>query len=138
MGHMLHFAYGEDLRHAEFLRVCPQADWFGPARMEDHELVFEQGGYANVKAFLGGVVWGSLWLVPSDSLAAFDEAAKPGFLRTTRRIVSPAGPRTEATVYVSDSAENKSPTPEAIAALVSGAKESKLPPAYIKQLQANV
>lgn len=137
-GHMLHFAYGEDLPHAEFTRACPGAEWFGPARLEGHRLVFEADGRANMQAHDGSVVWGALWLVPAATLPALDaRAIARGYERTTRRIVSPAGPRTEATLYLS-SVIGKAGVPAAaqLAVLLAGAKENRLPPDYVAGLKA--
>ncbi|MDF3058584.1 MAG: hypothetical protein K0R17_2799 [Rariglobus sp.] len=130
---MLYFAYGEDLPHAVLKEVCPGAEWFGPARMEGHRLVADTAGRANVRVEAGATVWGSLWLVPASSLPALDASAPEGYERTTRRIVSPAGPRTEATVYVSTAPEQGGSL-ERLEALLAGAKESRLPAVYIKEL----
>ena len=135
-GQMLHFAYGEDLGRAEFERACPGAEWFGPARLEGHRLIFDKAGRANVKEAGGATVWGALWLVPAGRLAALDAGAASGYERTTRRIVSPAGPRTEATIYLAKAAGQAAPpTPERLEALLEAAKENRLPAAYIAELK---
>lgn len=134
-GHMLHFAYGEDLPHAVFTRACPGAEWFGPARLEGHRLVFNAAGRANVRAEEGATVWGSLWLVPAALLPTLDAAAGDGYERTTRRIVSPAGPRTEATMYLSADEATGAASDEQLKALLAGAKESRLPADYINELK---
>jgi hypothetical protein len=135
-GHMLHFAYGEDLSHGAFLKKCPGAEWFGPARMEGHRLVFTSSGRANLKTAAGSELWGALWLVPASALPVLDETAVDGFKRTTRRIVSPAGPRAEATVYVSPKAGAGVPSKGQLAALLASAKENRLPASYIAELKA--
>ncbi len=136
-GHMLHFAYGEDLSRVGFLKTCPGADWFGPARMEGHRLIFDAAGRASVRTAEGSVVWGALWLVPAAMLPVLDASAGEGFERTTRRIVSPAGPRTEATLYVAEIAESAeaAPTKDRLHALIEAAKENKLPPDYLAVLK---
>jgi hypothetical protein len=137
-GHMLHFAYGEDLSHGVFLKTCPGAEWFGPARMEGHRLVFTLAGRANLKAAPGAEVWGALWLVPASALAILDRHAVDGFERTTRRIVSPAGPRTEATVYLSADTGTGTPTAGQISDLLAGAKENRLPASYVAELKTTL
>ncbi|HSI09010.1 MAG: gamma-glutamylcyclotransferase family protein [Rariglobus sp.] len=136
-GHMLHFAYGDDLSRAVFLKTCPGADWFGPARMEGHRLIFDAAGRASVRTDAVAVVWGALWLVPAAMLPVLDASAGEGFARTTRRIVSPAGPRTEATLYVAEIAERDeaAPTAERLHALIEAAKENKLPADYLAVLK---
>lgn len=136
-GHMLHFAYGDDLSRAVFLKTCPGAEWFGPARMEGHRLIFDAAGRVSLRIAEGAVVWGALWLVPAAMLPVLDAGAGEGFGRTTRRIVSPAGPRTEATLYVAEIAESAEEVPakEKLHALIEAAKENKLPADYLAVLK---
>ncbi len=135
-GHMLYFAYGEDLPRAEFMRLFPGAEWFGPARLEGHRLVANAVGRANVRPEAGVTVWGALWLVPAALLPALDAHAGEGYERTTRRIVSPAGPRTEAILYLSTAPEEGTLSLARLAVLLAGARENRLPAAYVKELQA--
>lgn len=132
---MLYFAYGEDLPHAELMKRCPGAEWFGPARLEGHRLVVTTVGRANVRAETGATVWGALWLVPAEKLPELDASAVDGFERATRRIVSPAGPRTEATLYLSKGRTKAGATLARIEAMVAGAEENRLPASYIKELK---
>lgn len=135
-GHMLHFAFGADLPHAAFKRVCPGAEWFGPARMEGHRLGFTAGGTPTVRPESGATVWGALWLVPASMLATLDALADGQYERTTRRIVSPAGPRTEATVYLPVESGTGAASPGLVKVLLAGAKENRLPGAYLAELRA--
>ncbi|CAM2972901.1 gamma-glutamylcyclotransferase family protein [Rariglobus hedericola] len=135
-GHMLHFAYGEDLPHAEFERVCPGAQWFGPAGLEGYQLVFNAAGRANVKAVEGATVWGALWMVPASSLPMLDAAMAEGYERCTRRIVSPAGPRIEAMLYLSTASTEAAPAAGLLDVLLGAAKENRLPAAYVNELKA--
>lgn len=135
-GHMLHFAFGADLPHAEFKRVCPGAEWFGPAKMEGHRLGFTTGGMPTVHPDSGATVWGALWLVPASMLPALDALADGQYERTTRRIVSPAGPRTEATVYLPTDPGTGAPAAGLVQTLLAGAKENRLPGTYLAELRA--
>ncbi|MFA6960726.1 MAG: gamma-glutamylcyclotransferase family protein [Opitutaceae bacterium] len=134
-GHMLHFAYGEDLSRTVFTQVCAGAEWFGPARLDGHRLLFDAIGRANVRTDAGSTVWGALWLVPASMLPILDTSAPEGYVRTTRRIVSPAGPRTEATLYLSTKRGESAPTKERLRAMIDAAHENRLPAAYIKELE---
>ena len=135
-GHMLHFAFGADLPHAEFKRMCPGAEWFGPAKMEGHRLGFTAGGRPTVRPEAGATVWGALWLVPAALLPALDTLAGGNYERTTRRIVSPAGPRTEATVYLPTDTGSGAAPGALVKALLDGAKDNRLPAAYRDELRA--
>jgi len=56
--------------------------------------------------------------------------------RTTRRIISPAGPRTEAMMYAGPSAGTTGASTEGyMAGILTGAGENRLPAAYLKELQ---
>lgn len=133
-GHMLYFAYGEDLRHAVLKRRCPGAEWFGPARLEDHRLIASAGGRANAVAAPGEVVWGALWLVPGAEMENLAADVAAGYERTTRRIVSPAGPRTEATVFLNEAKAGGESFAD-LPGILEGAKENRLPTAYVEQLK---
>jgi len=136
-GYMLYFAYGEDLSRSGFTRAFPGTEWFGPARLEGHRLVANAAGLANVRTEAGAVVWGSLWLVPGAMLPTLDAHAADGYERTTRRIVSPAGPCTEATLYLSLESEKPASSLIHLDVLLKGARESRLPASYIKELSQN-
>ncbi|MFA6289375.1 MAG: gamma-glutamylcyclotransferase family protein [Opitutaceae bacterium] len=138
-GQLLYFAYGADLRREDFVRRCPGSDWLGLARLEGHRFVIGPQGLATIKPDKEATVWGALWLVPAGELAALDVfAGVPQGLseRTTRRIVSPAGPRTEAMMYVGQSAGAAGPSAAGyMASIIAGADENRLPAAYLKELQ---
>jgi len=138
-GQLLYFAYGADLRREDFVRRCPGSDWLGLARLEGHRFVIGPQGLATVKPDKDATVWGALWLVPAGELAALDTLAgvpEGRSERTTRRIVSPAGPRTEAMMYVGPSAGAAGASAAGyLAGIIAGAEENKLPVAYLKELQ---
>jgi len=107
--------------------------------MEGQRFVIGVYGTATVRAEEGATVWGALWLVPAAELATLDRMAgvEDGRSeRTTRRIISPAGPRTEAMMYISSPAESAGVDVTGhMTEVIDGARENRLPPAYIKELQ---
>ncbi|MET0263004.1 MAG: gamma-glutamylcyclotransferase family protein [Rariglobus sp.] len=135
-GHMLHFAYGEDLSPVVFKRHCPGADWFGAARLEGYRLVVGAGGRFNVVPDEAATTWGGLWLVPASALAAVDAVAAQNYERTTRKVVSPAGPRIEATLYLSADLAETCATSAQVTGIIEAAKGCRLPAAYIRELGA--
>lgn len=138
MGQILYFAFGKDLPHERVKAWCPGADWLGVAKVEGHRLGFDANGEARLEPEMGEIVWGALWLLPSTSLPELDraEGATDGRTeRTTARIVSPAGPRAEAMVYVGKADGAGRPGPDGLKELLAGAKESRLPDAYVKALK---
>jgi gamma-glutamylcyclotransferase (GGCT)/AIG2-like uncharacterized protein YtfP len=138
-GQLLYFSYGADISREDFVRRCPGADWLGPARLEGYRFVIGAQGVATVKVEKDAIVWGVLWLVPADELSSLDKFAgvtEGRGERTTKRIVSPAGPRTEAMMYVSlidgpvgVSAEGY------MAAIIDGAEGNRFPADYLKELK---
>ena len=138
MGQMLYFAYGADMRRDAFVQRCPGADWLGLARLEDHRFVIGPRGLANVQTRKGEITWGVLWLVPAEALPALDALAGVGeglCERTTRRIISPAGPRTEAMLYLMEQAGEGVASADYLAEVLKGARESKLPATYLTELE---
>jgi gamma-glutamylcyclotransferase (GGCT)/AIG2-like uncharacterized protein YtfP len=107
--------------------------------MEGHRFVLGAQGVATLKAEEGATVWGALWLVPAGELATLDRLAgvKEGRSeRTTRRIISPAGPRAEAMVYVSAlSGSADANAANHMAEVIEGALENRLPAIYIRELK---
>ena len=138
-GQLLYFAYGADLLRATLVKRCPGSDWLGMARIEGHRFVIGTHGLATIETAEDATVWGALWLVPASSLADLDALAgvtEGRAERTTRRIISPAGPRTEAMMYVSPSNGLAGESAGGyLAGIIEGAKENKLPAAYLKELQ---
>lgn len=138
MGQLLYFAYGATLPHDRVTALCPGADWLGSAQLEDHRLDFDTRGYPTARPAAGETVWGALWLLPSTTLPDLDagEGAATGLaLRTTARVISPAGPRTEAMLYLSTDKKTGSPAAELISRMLVGAANSRLPKAYVEKLR---
>ena len=138
MGQILYFASGADMRRDVLEKRCPGADWLGLARLEDHRFVIGPHGLANIQSRRGEQMWGVLWFVPAGALAALDTLAGVGeglCERTTRRIISPAGPRTEAMLYLTGKVGEGEATADYLDAVLVGARESKLPPTYLAELE---
>ncbi len=138
-GQLLYFAYGADVSREDFVHRCPGADWLGPAKLEGYRFVIGAHGAATVKPAKDTVVWGVLWLVPADELSSLDKFA--GVIegrseRTTKRIVSPAGPRTEAMMYVGLPDDAIGVSSEGyMARIIAGAEGNGFPSAYLKELK---
>ena len=84
------------------------------------------------------MVWGVLWLVPAEALPSLDTLAGVGERRcerTTRRIVSPAGPRTEAMVYLTGQSGEGEASTDYLDEVLAGARENKLPASYLAELE---
>lgn len=139
-GQLLYFAYGADISREDFVYRLPGADWLGLAILEGHRLVIDARGVASVRVEKGATVWGVLWFVPADELPSLDKfngASGGGGERTTKRIVSPAGPRIEAMMYVSLLNGSAGVSAEGyLAGIIKGAVENRFPAEYLQELKA--
>jgi gamma-glutamylcyclotransferase (GGCT)/AIG2-like uncharacterized protein YtfP len=136
-GQVLYFAYGANLRREAFRQLCPGADWLGVARLEGHRFVIAWHGYASAQPDPESTVWGVLWLVPAARLPALDDFEAVGagwYERVTRRVVTPAGPRVETMLYLAPRPDLGAPHSGYLDEVLAGAKENKLPAAYVSQL----
>jgi len=125
------------MRREAFQKLCPGADWLGIARLEGHRVVIAWHGYATVQPHPATTVWGVLWLVPAARLPALDdyEGVNAGhYVRTTARVVTPAGPRVETMFYLAPRPDLGVPAAGYLAEVLAGAKENQLPAAHLKQL----
>ncbi len=138
-GQLLYFAYGADISREDFVRRCPSADWLGLARLEGHRFVIDARGVASVRVEKDTTVWGVLWLVPADELSSLDKfagAPEGGSERTTKRIISPAGPRIEAMMYVSAVDGPPGRSAEGYrSAIIKGSVENLFPAEYLEELK---
>jgi gamma-glutamylcyclotransferase (GGCT)/AIG2-like uncharacterized protein YtfP len=136
-GQVLYFDYGTGMRRAAFPELCPGADCLGVARLEGYRLAIAWHGHAAAQPDTNATVFGVLWLVPAASLPALDvdkQVSAGHFARTTVRVVTPAGPQVESMLYLPPKSGLGAPQPGHLAEILAGAKENKLPPAYLKRI----
>lgn len=133
---LLYFDYASHLRREAFQEMGG-ADWLGVARLEDYRLVIGVNGRPHAQPSPGSTVWGALWLLPAERLDWLDEhfGVNSGkCLRTTARIVSPAGPRGEAMLYLATAPGTGSLAPGERDEFVAAAKSIRLPGAYVAEV----
>lgn len=148
---ILYFAYGSNLRRAQMDRLCPGNHFVGPARLAGHRLAFTlpddewEGGVADVLPTEGGAVWGALYRLSRDGLAALDayELHDPGapgehdaYVRRKVEVQTVDGriwPRVEC-YFVRRPRGHVPPSGRYRAALLEGAHERGLPEAYVKAM----
>lgn len=136
---ILYFDYAANLRRDAFDRRIEGSDWLGVARLEDHRLVIAGQGQASAEPAENASVWGALWLLPATQLPWLDEqAGVPAgrCVRTTARVVTPAGPRAEAMLYRAASVAAGSGRPGDVAELLAAAKSIRLPATYLAEIAA--
>jgi hypothetical protein len=134
---LLYFDFAEFLGRAAFVGRIDPADWFGVARAEGFRVALSADGRLTLAPATGAVAFGTLWMLPAEALPWLDThfSVASGFAqRTTARVVSPAGPRTEAMIYLPAAAEGGRDQGPALATVIAAARSIRLPAAYLTAL----
>jgi len=142
----MYFAYGSNLSQAQMGVRCPTAKVLGVAVLEGHRLSFTafsrlwSGGVADVVETVGDKVWGLLYELMPEDLAALD--TYEGYPHLYDRLmlhVVPAGNHSavEAWVYfVVNKQDFVTPSARYLAVLVECAKEFGFPQQYVTDLES--
>lgn len=148
-----YFAYGSNLRSAQMDRLCPGNRFLGPARLAGYRLAFTlpdeewQGGVADIVPDRGGEVWGALYALAPGHLAALDqyEICHPGddpersaYVRRTIAVQGSDGLLGSNVwcYFVRRPQGHVPPSTRYRRALLEGARERGLPPAYLAVMRA--
>jgi gamma-glutamylcyclotransferase len=141
-----YFAYGSNMAPDVMARLCPRHRYLGPARLHDHRLAFTRRsvrtgtGVADVVPAPGHTVWGALYEIGDDELAAIDK--KEGYDWAYTRVTLPVrpadGPERPAVVYTVAAKQTPEvpPSPAYLARIIAAARGRDLPEAYITRLLA--
>ena len=153
---MLYFAYGSNLDPDQMRERCPGARTVGLAALHDQRVVFPLysqrwgGGVASVQPVHGGTVWGVLYDLDEQDLAALD--GHEGFIapgnqhnlydreHVTVDLVRPDDGsiprRVRAWTYIARPSNPQPPTRRYLDAILRGARHHRLPEEYIAALAA--
>jgi len=142
-----YFAYGSNMAPDVMARLCPRHRYLGPARLDDHRLAFTRRsvrtgtGVADVVPAPGRAVWGALYEIGDDELAAIDR--KEGYDWAYTRVTLPVrpaadGPERPALVYTVAAKQTPEvpPSREYLDLIIAAASERGLPGEYITRLSA--
>jgi gamma-glutamylcyclotransferase len=142
-----YFAYGSNMAPDVMARLCPRHRYLGPARLDDHRLAFTRRsvktgtGVADVVPAPGQTVWGALYEIGDDELAAVDK--KEGYDWAYTRVtlpVRPAGGDRERLAVIYTVAAKQTPeippSPDYLDRIIAAARDRGLPEEYITQLSA--
>jgi len=152
---VLYFAYGSNLDPDQMRTRCPGHRVVGVGALHDHRLTFPrwterwEGGAASIQPAHGPVVWGVLYELDDEDLAALDRAEgfhAPGdphnaYERETMSVelVRPADGsiprRVRAQVYVARPANPAPPSRRYLDTIVRGARHHRLPAEWIEALE---
>jgi gamma-glutamylcyclotransferase (GGCT)/AIG2-like uncharacterized protein YtfP len=76
---MLYFAYGSNMKKSQMQDRCPGSRFIARARLEQYKFVYDGhsknwgGAVGNIIEFANAVVWGGLFEINGDNLAALDK-----------------------------------------------------------------
>jgi gamma-glutamylcyclotransferase (GGCT)/AIG2-like uncharacterized protein YtfP len=124
-------------------RRCPRAKDLGAVRLPGYRLAFtrysrnRRGGSADVVPDNSSEVWGVLYEVDGDCMAAMDkvEGVPHAYRRETVAIVDGEGRRVEAITYVANRTGEFRPNKSYLTVILRGASAQSLPCDYIRTLE---
>ena len=142
-----YFAYASNMAPDIIMRLCPQHCYLGVARLANHRLSFTRRsmktntGVADIVQAPGETVWGVLYRIDDDGLAAIDR--KEGHNWAYTRVSLPVrleagGPERTAVTYTVRSKEPTQvpPSREYLDLVIAAGRERGLPGPYIERLEA--
>ena len=140
---MRYFAYGSNMAAAQMDAWCEGHVCLGPALLRGRALEFRRrsarwgAGAADIVPREGGVVWGVLYVLPEEALAALDEKELAGIgYRRIEVEVEREGCAGTAFAYevIEREPEELAPRPEYVQLMQSGGHERGLPADYLAAL----
>lgn len=140
---VLYFAYASNMDSRTFARRCPKANALGRARLRGYRLAFSRyskqrrGGSADVVEDGSAEVWGVLYEVHDECLAAMDgvEGVPTAYRRETVQVLDDAGQAHDALTYVANRTGEFLPSKQYLEVIVGGARANGLPEEYIQALE---
>ena len=143
MARSLYFAYGSNLHLRQFARRCPGAKPAGRARLPDYRLAFtrystkRKGGVADIVPEPGAEVWGALYEVDETHLASLDqhEGVPRSYRRETILVFDDDAQEREVFTYIANRTGRFAPSRMYLDLIVTGAREHKLPEAYVAAIE---
>jgi len=142
-----YFAYASNMAPEVMAHLCPRHRYLGVGRLNDYRLAFTRrsvktgSGVADIIEAPGQIVWGALYEIDDDEIAAIDRKEGHGwaYVRVTVPVELEVGrPRNTAITYVVRSKESPDvpPSREYLCRVIEAAHARGLPGPYIEKLEA--
>ncbi len=134
---VLYFAYGSNMASAQ---IVPGARFVGPGRLHGYRLALTrrsirwQAGVLDIVPAAGGEVWGALYELTEDQLAAIDAKEGAGFAYRRIEVELDLGTAVAYEV-IEKEPEGVPPAPEYRALVLEGARERQLPRHWLRELE---
>lgn len=135
-----YFSYGSNMASAGMEERCAAPAILGVATVPGYRFLIANRGYATMVPDPGSVVYGLLWSLTDDDLAALDqyEGVPAGdYIRTTIEVPF-RGDQLEAQVYLASDPAPGRPQPGYLETIVQAAEALALPPEYIAELERRI
>jgi gamma-glutamylcyclotransferase (GGCT)/AIG2-like uncharacterized protein YtfP len=132
----LYFAYGSNMDRDAMQGRCPKAKPLGRASLMRHRFFIMESGFASVKRDAQGAVHGVLYDLPFADMHALDRYENVGRLyqKITQPVVRDSAAPMRALLYVGASAQEGTPAPAYLDAIIAAARSWELPEPYIASL----
>jgi gamma-glutamylcyclotransferase (GGCT)/AIG2-like uncharacterized protein YtfP len=143
----LYFAYASNMDAALMTRTCPGHRVLGVAELREHRLAFTRrsartgSGVADVLAAPGESVWGVLYEIDDEQLAAIDQKEGNGWAYQRRVLevrLREDGSEHAAHAFavITPDADHVAPSEEYLGLILAAARSRGLPSGYLAALDA--
>lgn len=136
---MYYFSYDENMDQATMALTCAKAEPMGQAVLDGFKLVMNSDGFAALVPETGGRVMGVLWQVdPFAELALNRAMGLPAGKSSSQHLKVRMGRHRSVTAltYLPDNTEPTLCSEYALDRILEGARDFRLPPAYIDYLES--
>ena len=132
-----YFSYGSNMAPAGMEERCSAPSVLGVAAVPGYQFRIAKRGYATMVPDRGSMVYGLLWSLADEDLAALDqyEGVPAGHYTRTTIPVQFRGKPLEAQVYLAADPAPGTPRPGYLETVVQAARNLGLPPEYIAVLE---
>jgi len=141
----LYFAYDANIDPGRLGGIAPKALFQFIAHLPEWKLEYTiangKGGLPSVRPLPGNTVWGAVFSVPGDQLAAIDALeAREGRVPASTQAMDREGRRHEVITHVSRKGHNGEYQPESshVRLMVSGGRHWKLPAGWVASLEEHL
>jgi cation transport regulator ChaC len=133
----LYFAYASNMDREHMAKLCPQAEAWGTARIDNHRFFVAAGGYGSIAPRRGSSVLGVLWRISAKDRVALDryESVETGLYRAVPLPVRHADKLLKALVYIATDATPTRPRPAYRQMVLAAARYWGFPDDYIDGLE---
>lgn len=134
-----YFSYGSNMAPAGMEERCAAPSVLGIATVPGYRFRIAKRGYATMVPDPGSLVYGLLWSLTDEDLAALDqyEGVPDGHYTRTTIPVEFRGRPMEAQVYLAVDPAPGTPRPGYLETVVQAARDLGLPPGYIAVLEGS-